>query len=161
MVLDLLTSSSSFVTACNGVDAQVWCHLFYFIPCADGLSLSVPYVSLLLELGNETVVDVNRCLTFQISLYKLVLVGCCVIGVYRVMGFDLIIFPGVTDMLSRSSCVQMIWKLVRSSWILHTSCNKRRIAPIAALFSAVLHASVFREEDMHVADKGPGPMKWV
>ncbi|XP_021841519.2 uncharacterized protein [Spinacia oleracea] len=76
MVLDLLTSSSSFVTACNGVDAQ------------------------------------------------------------------------------------MIWKLVRSSWILHTSCNKRRIAPIAALFSAVLHASVFREEDMHVADKGPGPMKW-
>ena len=58
-------------------------------------------------------------------------------------------------------CVQMIWQLVRSSWILHTSCNKRRVAPIAALLSAVLHASVFREIEMHVASNGPGPLKWV
>ncbi|CAO2837876.1 unnamed protein product [Amaranthus hypochondriacus] len=55
---------------------------------------------------------------------------------------------------------QMIWQLVRSSWILHTSCNKRRVAPIAALLSAVLHASIFREIEMHVASNGPGPLKW-
>lgn len=54
----------------------------------------------------------------------------------------------------------MIWQLVRSSWILHTSCNKRRVAPIAALLSAVLHASLYREEEMHVAADGPGPLKW-
>lgn len=58
-------------------------------------------------------------------------------------------------------CLQMIWQLVRSSWILHTSCNKRRVAPIAALLSAVLHASLYREEEMHVAADGPGPLKWV
>ncbi|KAH9607099.1 hypothetical protein KSS87_005028 [Heliosperma pusillum] len=56
--------------------------------------------------------------------------------------------------------VQMIWQLVRSSWILHTSCNKRRVAPIAALLSSVLHVSIFRDEDMHVVHNAPGPLKW-
>lgn len=63
-----------------------------------------------------------------------------------------------------SSChgvdAQMMWHLVRSSWILHVSCNKRRVAPIAALLSAVLHSSVFNDEGMHVTDNGPGPLKW-
>lgn len=57
--------------------------------------------------------------------------------------------------------MQMMWHLVRSSWILHVSCNKRRVAPIAALLSAVLHSSVFNDEGMHVTDNGPGPLKWV
>ncbi|RVX15538.1 hypothetical protein CK203_009305 [Vitis vinifera] len=56
--------------------------------------------------------------------------------------------------------VKMMWHLVRSSWILHVSCNKRRVAPIAALLSAVLHSSVFNDEGMHVTDNGPGPLKW-
>ncbi|KAK9716282.1 hypothetical protein RND81_06G223200 [Saponaria officinalis] len=75
----------------------------------------------------------------------------------------------VLDLLTSGSCyvsschgvnVQMIWQLVRSSWILHTSCNKRRVAPIAAVLSSVLHVSIFRDEDMHVAHNEPGPLKW-
>ncbi|GAV91984.1 hypothetical protein CFOL_v3_35368, partial [Cephalotus follicularis] len=54
----------------------------------------------------------------------------------------------------------MMWCLVRSSWILHVSCNKRRIAPIAALLSSILHFSVFGEEGMHVIDNEAGPLKW-
>ncbi|KAK4844740.1 hypothetical protein QYF36_023863 [Acer negundo] len=63
-----------------------------------------------------------------------------------------------------SSCnsvdFQMMWHLVRSSWILHVSCNKRRVAPIAALLSSVLHSSVFGDEGMHVMGNTPGPLKW-
>lgn len=55
----------------------------------------------------------------------------------------------------------MMWHLVRSSWILHISCNKRRVAPIAALLSSVLHYSVFSEEEMHTMENTPGPLKWV
>lgn len=57
--------------------------------------------------------------------------------------------------------VQMIWHLVRSSWILHISCNKRKVAPIAALLSSVLHSSLFSDKNMHVADNESGPLKWV
>ncbi|KAJ9556344.1 hypothetical protein OSB04_010958 [Centaurea solstitialis] len=63
-----------------------------------------------------------------------------------------------------SSCdgidVQMMWHLVRSSWLLHVSCNKRRVAPIAALLSSVLHDSVFSDMYMHEFDDTPGPLKW-
>ncbi|GJR57300.1 tRNA/rRNA methyltransferase, SpoU family protein [Tanacetum coccineum] len=55
---------------------------------------------------------------------------------------------------------QMMWHLVRSSWLLHVSCNKRRVAPIAALLSSVLHDSVFGNMDMHEVDNTPGPLKW-
>ncbi|KAF7828486.1 putative methyltransferase TARBP1 [Senna tora] len=55
---------------------------------------------------------------------------------------------------------QMMWHLVHSSWILHVSCNKRRVASIAALLSSVLHPSVFSEESMHETDNAPGPLKW-
>ncbi|KAL8528968.1 hypothetical protein ACS0TY_006437 [Phlomoides rotata] len=55
---------------------------------------------------------------------------------------------------------EMMWLLVRSSWVLHTSCNKRRVAPIAALLSSVLHYSVFGDRRMHEFDNGPGPLKW-
>ncbi|XP_060207448.1 uncharacterized protein LOC132635184 isoform X2 [Lycium barbarum] len=56
--------------------------------------------------------------------------------------------------------IQMMWKLVRSSWILHVSCKKRRIAPIAALMSSVMHYSVFGNEKMHEYENAPGPLKW-
>ncbi|KAL1536462.1 tRNA (guanosine(18)-2'-O)-methyltransferase [Salvia divinorum] len=56
--------------------------------------------------------------------------------------------------------IEMMWLLVNSSWILHISCNKRRVAPIAALLSSVLHQSTFGDQLMHKSDDGPGPMKW-
>ncbi|OMO96285.1 tRNA/rRNA methyltransferase, SpoU [Corchorus capsularis] len=64
--------------------------------------------------------------------------------------------------VSRCSGVdsQMIWRLVHSSWILNASCNKRRVAPIAALLSSVLHPSLFSDGDMHDTDNEPGPLKW-
>ncbi|XP_042490760.1 uncharacterized protein LOC122070638 isoform X2 [Macadamia integrifolia] len=56
---------------------------------------------------------------------------------------------------------QRMWQLVQSSWILHVSCNKRRVAPIAALLSSVLHTSLFSDENMHeTADQVQGPLKW-
>lgn len=57
--------------------------------------------------------------------------------------------------------IQTVWNLVRSSWILHASCNKRKVAPIAALLSAVLHSSIFSDERMHNSGEGSGPLKWV
>lgn len=56
----------------------------------------------------------------------------------------------------------MVMRLVRSSWILHESCNKRRVAPIAALLSAVIHRDIFSDMEMHESSKGQtGPLKWV
>ncbi|XP_073307956.1 uncharacterized protein [Primulina huaijiensis] len=59
-----------------------------------------------------------------------------------------------------SITIKMMWFLVRSSWILHVSCNKRRVASIASLLSSVLHYSVFADERMHEFDCSPGPLKW-
>ncbi|PIN08693.1 hypothetical protein CDL12_18734 [Handroanthus impetiginosus] len=56
--------------------------------------------------------------------------------------------------------LQMMWRLVHSSWILHISCNKRRVAPIAALLSSVLHYSVFGDDQMHEFNNASGPLKW-
>ncbi|KAI3453453.1 hypothetical protein Pfo_010116 [Paulownia fortunei] len=65
---------------------------------------------------------------------------------------------------SISSCggitIEMMWRLVHSSWILHISCNKRRVAPIAAFLSSVLHYSVFGDGRMHEFNNVPGPLKW-
>uniref|UniRef100_A0A453JBG0 Uncharacterized protein n=1 Tax=Aegilops tauschii subsp. strangulata TaxID=200361 RepID=A0A453JBG0_AEGTS len=56
---------------------------------------------------------------------------------------------------------EMMMQLVKSSWLLHLSCNKRRVAPIAALLSAILHPSIFPNLEMHQTnEKGPGPLKW-
>ncbi|RRT46806.1 hypothetical protein B296_00051193 [Ensete ventricosum] len=56
----------------------------------------------------------------------------------------------------------MMLQLAHSSWILHINCNKRRVAPIAALISAVLHESLFSDLSMHeMDDNKPGPLKWV
>ncbi|XP_020577528.1 LOW QUALITY PROTEIN: uncharacterized protein LOC110022769 [Phalaenopsis equestris] len=56
---------------------------------------------------------------------------------------------------------QRMLQLVRSCWILNLSLNKRRVAPTAALLSAVLHESVFCDLAMHEmnGDK-KGPLKW-
>ncbi|XP_068650315.1 uncharacterized protein [Aristolochia californica] len=63
-----------------------------------------------------------------------------------------------------SSCsisTEMMLRLVQSSWILHVSCNKRRVAPIAALLSSILHFSLFSYPSMHERTDGqPGPLKW-
>ncbi|CAN1333845.1 Probable methyltransferase TARBP1 [Linum perenne] len=56
--------------------------------------------------------------------------------------------------------VQMMWPLVRSSWVLLVNWNKRRVASIAAVLSSVLHASLFADEAMHMTDNVPGPLKW-
>ncbi|VAI25799.1 unnamed protein product [Triticum turgidum subsp. durum] len=56
---------------------------------------------------------------------------------------------------------EMMMQLVKSSWVLHLSCNKRRVAPIAALLSAILHPSIFPNLEMHQTnEEGPGPLKW-
>ncbi|XP_020081314.1 uncharacterized protein LOC109704964 isoform X3 [Ananas comosus] len=66
----------------------------------------------------------------------------------------------VISSLSKVDC-QMMRQLVKSSWLLHLSCNKRRVAPIAALLSAVLHPAVFSDLNMHETDgKEKGPLKW-
>ncbi|RLN15678.1 hypothetical protein C2845_PM02G40530 [Panicum miliaceum] len=56
---------------------------------------------------------------------------------------------------------ETMMQLAKSSWILHLSCNKRRVAPIAAQLSAILHPAMFCNLEMHQAnEKGPGPLKW-
>ncbi|CAM0871313.1 unnamed protein product [Alopecurus aequalis] len=65
------------------------------------------------------------------------------------------------DLSSLGISYEMMMQLVKSSWVLHLSCNKRRVAPIAALLSAILHPSIFPNLEMHQSnDKGPGPLKW-
>ncbi|KAG9452528.1 hypothetical protein H6P81_005432 [Aristolochia fimbriata] len=65
---------------------------------------------------------------------------------------------------STSSCnisVETMLNLVQASWILHVNCNKRRVAPIAALLSSILHFCLFNDPDMHERTDGqPGPLKW-
>ncbi|TKV98779.1 hypothetical protein SEVIR_9G583000v4 [Setaria viridis] len=56
---------------------------------------------------------------------------------------------------------ETMMQLAKSSWILHLSCNKRRVAPIAALLSAILHPAIFCKLEMHQTnEEGPGPLKW-
>ncbi|CAH9086609.1 unnamed protein product [Cuscuta europaea] len=66
---------------------------------------------------------------------------------------------GLTDSCAGIN-TEMMWRLVHSSWILHVSCKKRRVAPIAALLSSVLQCSTFSDEQMHEVDTAPGPFKW-
>ncbi|CAM8877721.1 unnamed protein product [Rhodiola kirilowii] len=77
-----------------------------------------------------------------------------ILDLFASSGSGLVSFPsGVID-------TKMVWQLVRSSWILHVNCKKRRVAPIAALLSSVLHTHVFNDKDMHVMDGEEGPLKW-
>ncbi|MCL7028571.1 hypothetical protein MKW94_000347 [Papaver nudicaule] len=55
---------------------------------------------------------------------------------------------------------EMMSKLMRSSWIFHVSCKKRRVAHIASLLSSVVHPSIFGDEAMHEnSDDIQGPLK--
>ncbi|KAI3973692.1 hypothetical protein MKX01_031112 [Papaver californicum] len=55
---------------------------------------------------------------------------------------------------------EMMSKLMRSSWIFHVSCKKRRVAHIAALLSSVVHPAIFSDEAMHEStDDIHGPLK--
>ncbi|XP_038906254.1 uncharacterized protein LOC120092116 isoform X2 [Benincasa hispida] len=90
---------------------------------------------------------------------------CSVLPMLRLVRLTLCLFYKGKSGLLVTSCngmnSEMMWRLVRSSWILHVSCNKRRVAHIAALLSSVLHSSTFSESSMHLSDGGPGPLKWV
>uniref|UniRef100_A0A7N0VHV0 tRNA (guanosine(18)-2'-O)-methyltransferase TARBP1 n=1 Tax=Kalanchoe fedtschenkoi TaxID=63787 RepID=A0A7N0VHV0_KALFE len=68
---------------------------------------------------------------------------------------------GLVSYSSDTIDAKMVWQLVRSSWILHVSCKKRRVAPIAALLSSVLHTNLFKDIDMHVMGGEEGPLKWI
>ncbi|XP_062217146.1 uncharacterized protein LOC133917161 isoform X2 [Phragmites australis] len=68
---------------------------------------------------------------------------------------------GSRNFTSLGISYEIMMQLVKSSWILHLSCNKRRVAPIAALLSAILHPAIFPNLEMHQTnEKGPGPLKW-
>ncbi|KEH31617.1 putative tRNA (guanosine(18)-2'-O)-methyltransferase [Medicago truncatula] len=78
------------------------------------------------------------------------------------MLFELVarVTPSAVVSCSKVIDAQLMWNLVHSSWILHINCNKRRVASIAALLSAVLHPLLFNDESMHQKDNAPGPLKW-
>ncbi|KAG2408431.1 uncharacterized protein HKW66_Vig0032530 [Vigna angularis] len=88
----------------------------------------------------------------------------CVLPMLRSvrMLFELVAKVTSKTVVSRCHLIdtQMMWNLVRSSWILHVSCNKRRVASIAALLSSIMHPLVFNDESMHETDNAPGPLKW-
>lgn len=57
--------------------------------------------------------------------------------------------------------VEIMWSLVQSAWTACSDCNKRRVAPIAALLSAIFHPSIFSDIYMHDGGSNrPGPLKW-
>ncbi|XP_010518698.1 PREDICTED: uncharacterized protein LOC104798352 isoform X2 [Tarenaya hassleriana] len=87
---------------------------------------------------------------------------CSVLPMLRSVRLSLEILVSDKSDCNDSSCVdiQMVWRLVNSCWILHISCNKRRVAPIAALLSSVLNSSLFGNMDMHITKDGSGPLKW-
>ncbi|KAG0553292.1 hypothetical protein BDA96_01G581400 [Sorghum bicolor] len=81
----------------------------------------------------------------------------CVRSVLRLLHLNM----GNRKFTSLGISYEMMMQLAKSSWILHLSCNKRRVAPIAALLSAILHPAIFSNLEMHQTnEKGPGPLKW-
>ncbi|XP_022735879.1 uncharacterized protein LOC111289259 isoform X3 [Durio zibethinus] len=136
--------------------------------CLESL-LSIPYYAfeskLQLEYGNLFFSDsvVRHIFTEIVESLENAGEGS-VLPMLRSIRLALVLFASgrLSSVGSRCTGVdsQMIWRLVRSSWILHASCNKRRVAHIAALLSSVLHPSLFSDGDMHVTDNEPGPLKW-
>jgi tRNA guanosine-2'-O-methyltransferase len=39
--------------------------------------------------------------------------------------------------------------------------NRRKVAPIAAFLSSILHPSIFLDVEMHEVDGNDGPLKWL
>ncbi|XP_057858897.1 uncharacterized protein LOC131067769 isoform X3 [Cryptomeria japonica] len=56
---------------------------------------------------------------------------------------------------------KIMWSLGHSAWSAISDFNKRRVAPIAAVLSAIFHPSVFNDFTMHEAGSNKeGPLKW-
>lgn len=136
--------------------------------CLESL-LSIPYCALQ---NGISLVDNNVFLSeatllqiFSDLVESLENAGeCSVLPMLRLVRLTLCLFYKGKSGLLVTPCngvnSEMMWRLVHSSWILHVSCNKRRVAHIAALLSSVLHSSTFSESSMHLSNGGPGPLKW-
>ncbi|KAJ8763861.1 hypothetical protein K2173_003643 [Erythroxylum novogranatense] len=136
--------------------------------CLESL-LSIPYYALRnglhLEIGSSFFSDVAIRYIFNDLVQSLENVGeNSVLAMLRSVRLALELFASGKYGSLVSSCkgvdMQMMWDLVRSSWILHVSSNKRRVECIAALLSSVLHSSVFSDESLHLDAGAPGPLKW-
>jgi hypothetical protein len=53
-----------------------------------------------------------------------------------------------------------MWELVSSAQAAMANSNKRKVAPIAAFLSSILHPSIFLDVEMHEV-QNDGPLKWV
>ncbi|KAL3619436.1 hypothetical protein CASFOL_037006 [Castilleja foliolosa] len=123
---------------CNGVDLHM-CKLYF--SNATVQQIFGDLVGSLENAGEVSVLSMLRSVRFSMELFDM-----------KRMDESISSSDGIT--------IEMMWQLVHSSWILHVSCNKRRVAPIAALLSSVLHYSVFEKEHMHEFNNAPGPLKW-
>ncbi|KAH8973918.1 hypothetical protein BDL97_01G073400 [Sphagnum fallax] len=56
---------------------------------------------------------------------------------------------------------QVMWELVSSAWAAMANSNKRKVAPIAAFLSSILHPSIFLDVEMHEVNGNDGPLKWL
>jgi hypothetical protein len=54
-----------------------------------------------------------------------------------------------------------MWELVSSAWAAMANSNKRKLVPIAAFLSSILHPSIFLDVEMHEVNGNDGPLKWV
>jgi len=52
-----------------------------------------------------------------------------------------------------------MWELVSSAWAVMGSSNKRKVVPIAAFLSSVLHPSIFLDVEMHEVHGNDGPFE--
>ncbi|KGN55820.1 uncharacterized protein LOC101213211 isoform X2 [Cucumis sativus] len=136
--------------------------------CLESL-LSIPYCALQngisLEDNNAFLSEATLLQIFNDLVESLENAGeSSVLPMLRLVRLILCLFYKGNSGLLVTSCngvnSEMMWRLVHSSWILHVSCNKRRVAHIAVLLSSVLHSSAFSEINMHLSDGGPGPLKW-
>jgi hypothetical protein len=111
-----------------------------------------------LGISYEVFIDASSpCNYLFLKLQLLILDGSLEIVIGIIFSFQKFELLRVSSLMA-----QIMMQLVKSSWILHLSCNKRRVAPIAALLSAILHPAIFPDLEMHqTSEKGPGPLKWV
>ncbi|XP_006650942.1 uncharacterized protein LOC102703022 isoform X1 [Oryza brachyantha] len=104
-------------------------------------SIFVDIVESLENAGENSVLAILRCVRSVLGLLEFIM--------------------RTRNLSSLGISYEMMMQFVKSSWVLHLSCNKRRVAPIAALLSAILHPAIFPNLEMHQEnEKGPGPLKW-
>lgn len=79
-----------------------------------------------------------------------------------VMNWGLLKRVPSNNSLHNQKKAEIMWSLVQSTWTACSDCNKRRVAPIAALLSAIFHPSIFGDIYMHdVGNNTQGPLKWL